>query len=339
MGLYNLPIITSTIPTIVAKTSAVYVPLPETPPLANATMMSIITTIFITNFITSKCSVMKGAKGKLSVNILLKGRKICRYINNFIIIKKIFNYLNIKFNYFYKMDITLNNYLKRADDIINNITNVDKKRTHNEIICMISTIENTLILLKDKYKTFAMPKTKTSTLLQNVQSVSIYNNNVNTTTVHLVNETNQYKLQINDLILLGNIGNIYDKNILLNDRIQAHQVVCCKYGNTCKNILSEVYCKYYHEPQYLLVLKNKKLISSKFYEKTIKYIRNFSNTAWVYSSIYAPNTRCIGSKTSLLNDIQIAHISQKYKDNIENMKQQVMHDLLVLLTLSENNLA
>lgn len=239
------------------------------------------------------------------------------------------------------MDITLNNYLNRAECILqSNAVHNEHKRNQNEIKQMITHVESTLLLLKEKYKTYTTndQKMHTSALIQNAQHISLYTDQP-TIKLNIINETNQYKLKINNLVLVGNIGNIYDKNMLLNDRVLAHQVVPCKYDNTCKNVLLQKYCKYYHEPQQLLLLKNEKIISAEYYTKAITFVRNFSNTSWLYSSVHTPNTRCLGSKTSLANDMQIATLNTTYKQNIVTMKQQVMHDILVLLALNERNLA
>jgi hypothetical protein len=238
------------------------------------------------------------------------------------------------------MDVTLNNYIKRVDEIISNKSNTDKRKNQNEIKQMIFHMENTLLAVKEKYKKYiAVEVERPNIEFKNVNNTSLYINMPECVNLNWISELNQYSIKINNLVLRGNIGNIYDKRILLNDRIHAHQVVPCSYGNKCKAILSEKYCKYYHDPMQLLALKNSKLISEDFFTECKKYIRNFSNTSWVYTSAYSTNMRCIGSRTSLLNDMQIASVSANYQANIETMKQQVMHDILVLLLLSQNNLA
>ena len=86
----------------------------------------------------------------------------------------------------------------------------------------------------------------------------------------------------------------------------------------------------------LLELKNNKIISDQFYQKCIKLTRNFSSTSWIYSpNSKNNNMRCIGSKSTIDYDIACIKSSDTYKNHIENMKQQVMHDLLILLKLSE----
>ena len=159
----------------------------------------------------------------------------------------------------------------------------------------------------------------------------------------LIPELNQYSIKLNNLTLRGNFSNIYSKKMLQNERIKAHQVTICMQKNNCCNILSKKYCKFWHDPLDLLELKNNGLISEEFYQETIQYTRNFSNTAWIYSNtLYRSdlnrNMRSIGSKSSLINDIALCKISPEYKIDIENMKHQVMHDLLVLLVLNEHSL-
>jgi hypothetical protein len=151
-------------------------------------------------------------------------------------------------------------------------------------------------------------------------------------------ELNQYEIKIDNLVLRGNLANIYDKNMINNDNICAHQVIPCKNKNNCYNILSHQYCKYYHNPMDLIKLKNSLVITQEFYNQTIKYTRNFASTSWLYSPIKnKKNTymRSIGSKTTLDDDINIMKLKDA-KEEIENMKQQVMHDLLVLLKIEKS---
>lgn len=148
-------------------------------------------------------------------------------------------------------------------------------------------------------------------------------------------EYNQYYIKIDDIEIRGNIGTIYDKKILQNDKILAHQVVKCIHKNNCTNILQETYCKFYHDPQDLEKLKNNKIISDKFYQTTIKYTRNFANTSWMYDSSTNNNyMRKIGSSHSLNYDINKLKINKQYFSQIEDLKQQIMHDLLVLKKLT-----
>ena len=242
------------------------------------------------------------------------------------------------------MNNSLNDYIIRSNEIVNNFSgSIRKQQKINEFKHMIFNIEITLTFIKNQFKKIATdqdeevaenPKFIKSVNIASVKSLNAFNK-VN---LRWVSEINQYTLKINNLVLRGNIGNIYDSKILLNDRIKAHQVVICEKGNNCSNILSNQYCKFFHDPMDLLELKNNNIISDQFYKKCIKLTRNFSSTSWLYSSSYNKNMRCIGSKSTIDCDIACVKTLGIYKNNIENMKQQVMHDLLILLKLSDYNL-
>lgn len=247
------------------------------------------------------------------------------------------------------MDNSLNNYLMRLEALVEkkDLSNKERKKDQNEIKQMMACLESTILIFKEKYNEYnaavfakEIAKKEPTIAIKTVNSLSIYATNVNRVNLNYIPEIQQYNLHINNLSLFGNIGTIYDKKILLNDRIHAHQVVPCTNGNNCKNVLAEKYCKFYHEPADLLKLYSAKLISEEYYKEAIKLIRNFSHTTWMYNSgIYSSNTRCIGSRATMLNDVQKCLVSEHYKENIRDMKAQVMHDILVLLVLNENNLA
>jgi hypothetical protein len=244
------------------------------------------------------------------------------------------------------MNNSLNDYIIRTNEIVNNFNqSIKKQQKINEFRHMIFNIESALTFIKNQFKKIANEPDEE--IVENpkfIKSVNITSlnalNTFNKINLGWVSEINQYTLKINNLVLRGNIGNIYDSKILLNDRIQAHQVVICSKGNNCSNILSNQYCKFFHDPMDLLELKNNKIISDQFYQNCIKLTRNFSSTSWIYSTDVnrKSNMRCIGSKSTIDYDIACIKTLDVYKTNIENMKQQVMHDLLILLKLSECNL-
>lgn len=230
------------------------------------------------------------------------------------------------------MDITLNNYIKRSDELTGSL------RDQNEIKLMIQYLENTLAAVSRRYvKTspiFNAKKLIPVSSPKKVNNTTLYLSNTTNVNMNILPELNQYSIKINNLVLRGNIGNIYDKRNLLDDSIIAHQVTPCHNRNNCSNIRQGQYCKFYHDPLDLLELKKTNLITSEYYASTIKLVRNFASTSWMYSNHSGiKNMRCIGSKENLANDIKIARISPIYKQSIETMKQQVMHDILVLLVL------
>jgi hypothetical protein len=274
------------------------------------------------------------------------------------------------------MENTLNDYIRRADEInfINNKASVQKY--HNEFLLMITFMDKALNALKVRYNTFKKfnnivdfeednndheanggneniennknqnktntKKTYQKIAIKNKINIRYVPNQPNQLDVKLnwISELNQYSLQINNLTLRGNIGNIYNKKILLDDSIKAHQVIPCYKKNKCSNILSQKYCKYWHDPVDLILLREANIISNEFYNQTIKFTRNFSNVSWVYSdnknfSKVIDSTRTIGSRNSLYNDMMIYKLNNN-KDQIEEYKAQVMHDILVLIFLSEH---
>ena len=254
------------------------------------------------------------------------------------------------------MDTTLNSYINRANEINHIYEKTIKKsnqtqKFQNELTHMIHYLESTLKKVKEQYEKIAIieidqskkfiPSDKIIKSANKASINSILARNMPSVELTYVNELNQYCIKINNLLLRGNIGNIYDKKIINNSKINVHQVVICANRNNCKNILSNQYCKFYHDPIDLYQLKDNKIISDEFYYMYINYTRNFSNTSRIYSQdlSFDKNMRCIGSKSSLMNDILRIKTLNIYKNQIENMKHQVMHDLLILLKLSEHGLA
>jgi hypothetical protein len=225
------------------------------------------------------------------------------------------------------MDITLNQYIDRANEIKK--LQFPKTKNTNELKTMIATLENTLSYIKTVHK--SLDTTPTSKEILPVKPSNI---------VQWHPELNQYSIKINNLLLRGNYVNIYNKHLVKKTGINIHQIVACEMGNKCKNILDGIYCKFWHDPVQLLELKNTNQITEAFYLKTIQYTRNFVDTAWVYDPDGKPaRVRTFGSKSTLTNDISLIKVSEHHRFGVEEMKQQVVHDLLVLLALNENGIA
>lgn len=264
------------------------------------------------------------------------------------------------------MNKTLNDYINRANEIQNNKTRCIRyniktinQSEKNELMHMIDNLEKALRIVKTTYNYISnaenlihMEKSQVddnpvnNIILKNVKSLAFFDEssirNISKNVLYWLPELNQYIININNMILRGNIGNIYDKKIIQNNKIKAHQVVICAEANNCKNVLSEQYCKFWHDPVDLIVLKDNKIISDEYYYRTIQHTRNFANTSWIYSSdkpTANSNMRHIGAASRLRNDIALCKISNIYKTQIKNLKAQIMHDLLILLTLHEQGLA
>ncbi len=245
------------------------------------------------------------------------------------------------------MEVSLNEYIKRSDDIVNNISKLENKnntfsknnkKDYNEFNLMLQYLQNTIQHVQKQlevYKTFDNENTNQYDNLAGIKQISKKKDKKKSITYNKT--TNQYELEIDGIKFIGNIGNIYDSKILLNSHIKAHQIVECNKGNECYNILNGQYCKYWHKPSDLLILLNEEKISPLFYDSCIRYTRNFMNTSWIYSSTNYTNKniRCLGSKHSLVNDKKLVKASKFYQDCLENMKQQVMHDILVIINMSK----
>lgn len=194
---------------------------------------------------------------------------------------------------------------------------------------MITNLENTLSHLKMIYKSIDNTPVSKEPLIVKPCNILQWHP-----------ELNQYSIKINNLILRGNFCKIYPKRMIKNKEINVHQIVACEMGNECKSILNGLYCKFWHDPVHLLELKNNNYIKEKFYTETIKNTRNFIDTAWIYDPDGNPkNVRTFGSKDTLDNDISLIKVSKQQRFGVEEMKQRVMSDLLVLLMLNENGLA
>ncbi len=208
------------------------------------------------------------------------------------------------------MDITLNKYIERSNDIVKFEKN---KKYIREYKHMISCLEKTLAIIKKDYLEYSGSA---------AEEVIKYNET-----------TNQYYCDIDGVVLRGNIGNIYDKNILRNDRIKAHQVIECRDGNKCININKSQYCKFYHDPEDLLILKQAGVISYDFYRDIINRPRNFANTSWIYTTFdndAAKNMRRFGSGATLEHDLKISKTRGTLDKELNNFKSQVIHDILIL---------
>jgi len=227
------------------------------------------------------------------------------------------------------MNKTLNDYIQRSNEILNFDLSKNKKKDKydNEYKNMISFIKSCLNNVQKNYEVF-LDKSHMLDIKQETNTIHL--NQEKCIHVKYDDETNQYCCSIDGIELRGNIGNIYDRNILKNDKIKAHQVSICKMGNKCHKILKEKYCKFYHDPADLLILKNIGTISEKYYENIKKKNRNFSNTSWIYTTFgNHHNMRSFGSKSTLKNDIDNLKIRNTLEIEIKNFEQQLMHDILI----------
>jgi hypothetical protein len=160
--------------------------------------------------------------------------------------------------------------------------------------------------------------------------------------IYWVKNINQFAIRINDAILRGNMGNIYNTTHIKKN-VSTNRTIICENKNICKNLVDGYECKFYHDPIDLLKLFNSNKISLELFEKYKNKHRNFSNTSWIYTehnNNKNKNIRQFGSKNTLKNDIELMTIDNSITnmDKVDNFTHQFMHDLLVILSLNQFNL-
>lgn len=132
------------------------------------------------------------------------------------------------------------------------------------------------------------------------------------TRLYWVDDTKQFAIRINDVLIIGNLGNIFIKNEVL------YNVVCCRDGSKC----TDDKCKYLHSSE----------------------TRNYTNFSWVYSPhlITKKNKyiRHIGDRRTLNHDIE--RMKKRDKESVNEelniLLSQYMHDLLILMALKSNGI-
>ena len=147
------------------------------------------------------------------------------------------------------------------------------------------------------------------------------------TKLYWVDDIKQFAVRINNVIVRGNIGNIFPKDISNKNLIK------CQNGSKCINMIKNNMCSYLHDP-----IEMKDIINQS------QIIRNYTNSSWMYASnsIDRKNRqmRHIGNRSSLNHDIE--KMSKRDKKSIDNeidmIINQVMHDLLILMALKSKEL-
>jgi hypothetical protein len=145
----------------------------------------------------------------------------------------------------------------------------------------------------------------------NVQVVNTWDQVKCDGSLYFVGPNQHFAFRIAGLLFHGNIGEIY----MYDDQLR--QVNDCKYRGTCKNPAT---CQYYHDPMY-------------FPNSTDH--RNYVNTSWMYAGSAnangrSGNKRTIGSRTNIDTDI-----TQLNDYEISRFNDQVTHDVLVALLISQ----
>lgn len=129
--------------------------------------------------------------------------------------------------------------------------------------------------------------------------------------IYYIKNIDRFAIKINNKLITGNIGNIYNKNSKEKTKVKkCHKIYCDK-----KN------CNFYHNN------------------------RNFMNYSWIHSTSYKnsnikkvhndyilnndiSNTRFLGSRDTILNDIIHTDSNEK-----ELRNSQLMHDILIYQVL------
>ena len=163
--------------------------------------------------------------------------------------------------------------------------------------------------------------------------------------LYWVTNINQFAIHINGVIFRGNIGNIYNKNSITSHKDKpTNQIIICKHGNKCNKLLCAEQCPFYHDPFDLLQLVKCGEISEGVFESYKKLNRNYINTSWIHTDMpYNKNNaqmRKFGSRNMLRHELELIKFSNASHDEIDinNFRQQCMHDFLVVLGLNQHGL-
>jgi len=136
--------------------------------------------------------------------------------------------------------------------------------------------------------------------------------------IYYVKDIDQYAINIEGLIIKGNLSNIVEYKAPLSSR--------CEYGTSCNSFRKNKPCSYYHDPEDYIKLN---------LPVPANNIRNFTVGSWLYSRNKKPRTyftRHVGSRDTLVNDIESLRKIQ-YREEISNREGQLVHDLLVYMVL------
>ena len=273
------------------------------------------------------------------------------------------------------MDLTLTQIIDRTDEIHRQVDRLDNSVVIFELIKDLdsmfrqlrsvgSKVSNIYNICNNKYKTitreykkeenstpdenwncisrqissFTINKNLTKDIKINVKIVNDISEIPNTP-LYWISNIKQFAIHLNGVIFRGNIGNIYNSNdIKMDKKLENNQIVICKYGNNCKNIFENKICKFFHDPIDLLQLFNAKKITAEIYNMYLEKNRNFVNTSWIYTEFpnsYNNNSmRHFGSRNILHHDLDLMKLNNNTRE-IDNFRQQCIHDILVVMGLNQ----
>lgn len=239
---------------------------------------------------------------------ILKFSAICNKLNN------ISNHCNnIKMNIANILNLKLIN-MNKNKDILYKI--MDKKSTteynlfNEEIILEERNVIDNIIKTNDKDNI-------NNKILNIDVNIVEDESQIKNVPISFIKNTNQYAIRINNVLIKGNIGNIYDKSENKKENIMKCNKKDCNTIN----------CKFYHENT-----------NNNFTDNT-NYIRNYYNYSWHYIkknknkniNYYSnkKNTRLLGSRDTILSDLLYSS-----QNELELRNSQLMHDILIYQILN-----
>jgi hypothetical protein len=140
--------------------------------------------------------------------------------------------------------------------------------------------------------------------------------------LYYVDSLKQYAININGIVIKGNLGNIVNYRDKYSSR--------CEYGVHCKSFKNKKECNYYHDPEDYLYHK----------QPVPEIVRNYTAGSWIYcnkKNINTYYTRHIGSKDKILYDLALLKKTQ-YIEEVSIREGQLIHDLLIYLILNQEGL-
>jgi hypothetical protein len=174
--------------------------------------------------------------------------------------------------------------------------------------------------------------------------------------IYYISDIDQYAIKINDIVYRGNIGNIYNKYDIKNNKMilnnlennntlnkptcinmnrniheNTNQIMYCKYGNLCNKLLHKPdVCNFYHDSFDVLQLYKNNIIDLQKFNLYKNTHKNFVNTNWMYVNSFKnnknKNMRHFGSKNNLSYDLQILKINNNFKNVLEENPNQCKDD-------------
>ena len=140
--------------------------------------------------------------------------------------------------------------------------------------------------------------------------------------IYYIRELKQYAININGVVIKGNLGNITEYQTKYSAR--------CDYSTECKSFITGKPCNYYHDVEDYVKLNL----------PIPDIIRNFTIGSFIYSRNLRPKTyftRHVGSYDTLATDLQNLRKIQ-YREEISNREGQLIHDLLIYMILHSKGL-